>query len=137
MDAKTSSLTELTATVAAAFLRNNTVAAGDVSAVISAVYSAFATLGQPQPSAVPDRPTPAVPIKKSVTPDYIVCLEDGKKMKLLKRHLASTYNMTPDDYRARWGLPPEYPMVAPSYAARRSSLAKATGLGRNGGRGKR
>jgi predicted transcriptional regulator len=73
---------------------------------------------------------PAVPIRKSVTPDYIVCLEDGKKLKMLKRHLSSTYNLTPDGYRAKWGLPPDYPMTAPTYAAQRSSLAKSAGLGR-------
>ena len=78
----------------------------------------------------PKRPEPAVPVKKSVFPDYIVCLEDGKKMKLLKRHLQTAYNMTPQEYRERWGLPPEYPMVAPGYAERRSAIAKSVGLGK-------
>jgi predicted transcriptional regulator len=78
----------------------------------------------------PEKPTPAVPVKRSVFPDYIVCLEDGKKLKMLKRHLQSAYGMTPDEYRARWGLPPDYPMVAPDYAAVRSALAREIGLGR-------
>jgi predicted transcriptional regulator len=76
-----------------------------------------------------EKPTPAVPIKKSVTPDYLICLEDGKKLKMLKRHLKTVYNMTPDDYREKWGLPADYPMVAPNYAKRRSQLAKEIGLG--------
>ena len=86
--------------------------------------------------AEPDRLRPAVPVKKSVTPEYIVCLEDGKKLKMLKRHLKTAYDMTPDEYRARWGLPADYPMVAPNYAQRRSQLAKKIGLG-TGARGKR
>jgi predicted transcriptional regulator len=77
---------------------------------------------------------PAVPVRKSVTPDYLICLEDGKKLKMLKRHLRSTYNLTPDEYRAKWGLPPDYPMVAPNYAEQRSAFAKRIGLGRTGSR---
>lgn len=83
------------------------------------------------PVVEPSRPEPAVPVKKSVFPDYIICLEDGKKMKLLKRHLQTAYNMTPQEYRERWGLPPEYPMVAPAYAERRSEIAKSVGLGKS------
>ena len=87
------------------------------------------------PTADAERPKPAVPIKKSIQPDYIVCLEDGKELKMLKRHLKTAYDMTPDEYRARWDLPPDYPMVAPNYAKRRSQLAKQIGLG-TGGRGR-
>ena len=124
-------LTNLTAEIVAAFVSNNTVAVSDLPNAINAVRSALTGLGQPSASAQPaEKPTPAVPIRKSVTPDYIVCLEDGKKLKMLKRYLRSTYNMSPDEYRARWGLPPEYPMVAPNYASARSEMAKSIGLGR-------
>jgi predicted transcriptional regulator len=102
--------------------------------VINTVYSSLTGLnGQPREVAA-EPLKPAVPIRKSVTPEYIVCLEDGKKLKMLKRHLRSTYNMSPDEYRARWGLPPDYPMVAPNYAAQRSEFAKRIGLGRSSGR---
>jgi|SRR5579859_4500813 len=115
--------------VIASYLKKNPVAASELPNVIATVYSAFTA-----PQAVPtepviERPEPAVPIKRSVTPDYIVCLEDGKQLKMLKRHLATSYNLTPDEYRARWGLPPDYPMVAPNYATQRSALAKQIGLG--------
>ena len=128
-------ITDLTADIVAAYLRTHTVAVGDVAAVIAVVHDTLRGLGQPSaaPSAA-DRPTPAVPIRRSVTPDHIVCLEDGKKLTMLKRHLRSVYNMTPDEYRARWGLPPEYPMVAPNYTAARSEMAKSLGLGRKGRR---
>jgi predicted transcriptional regulator len=82
------------------------------------------------PEVKPEAPRPAVSVKRSVTPEFIICLEDGKKLKMLKRHLRTTYNMTPDDYRVKWGLPPDYPMVAPNYAAQRSEFAKKIGLGR-------
>lgn len=95
--------------------------------------TALRNLGEPQAPATEERPQPAVPIRKSVTPDYIICLEDGKRFKSLKRHLATYYRLTPDQYRARWELPSDYPMVAPNYAATRSALAKANGLGRKGG----
>ncbi|MBN8095814.1 MucR family transcriptional regulator, partial [Vibrio vulnificus] len=85
--------------------------------------------GTPPAKQEPERPVPAVPIKKSITPEYLICLEDGKRLKMLKRHLQTAYNMTPDQYRERWGLPPDYPMVAPNYAKHRSSLAKKIGLG--------
>ncbi|KAA0678216.1 MucR family transcriptional regulator [Azospirillum brasilense] len=135
MTDKAPDLTALTATISAAYFENNNVSLQDVPSVINAVYAAFAALGQaPQPAA--ERLIPAVPIRKSVTPDYIVCLEDGKQLKMLKRHLQSTYGLTPEEYRAKWGLPPEYPMVAPNYAAQRSDLAKQIGLGRSAGRGK-
>ncbi|NUB11904.1 transcriptional regulator [Azospirillum brasilense] len=126
-------LTALTATISAAYFENNNVSLQDVPSVINAVYAAFTALGQAQQPAA-ERLIPAVPIRKSVTPDYIVCLEDGKQLKMLKRHLQSTYGLTPEEYRAKWGLPPEYPMVAPNYAAQRSNLAKQIGLGRSAGR---
>ncbi len=136
MTDEASDLTALTATITAAYFEKNNVSLHDVASVITAVHDALATLGQPQRPAEQQRPAPAVPIRKSVTPDHIVCLEDGKKLKMLKRHLQSTYGMSPDEYRARWGLPADYPMVAPNYAATRSNLAKAAGLGRNPGTGR-
>ena len=120
----------LTAKIVAAFLSNNAVTIADLPGVIQSVHRALSGVAAPEPTAVADKPVPAVSIKKSVTPDYIVCLEDGKKLKMLKRHLSSTYNLTPDEYRTKWGLPPDYPMVAPSYAAQRSAFAKSAGLGR-------
>src|SRR5271167_2512747 len=115
--------------VIASYLKKNPVAASDLPNVIATVYGAF-TAPQASPvEAVVERPEPAVPVKRSVTPDYIICLEDGKQLKMLKRHLATSYNLTPDEYRARWGLSPDYPMVAPNYATQRSALAKQIGLG--------
>ncbi len=116
-----------TAQIVSAHVSNNTVAPDALPALIRDVYRTLAGIGQ-EP-AVPERPQPAVPIKKSVFPDYIVCLEDGKQLKMLRRHLKTAYGMTPDQYRERWGLPPDYPMVAPRYAQHRSSLAKKIGLG--------
>ncbi len=119
-------LLELTAKIVAAHLSGNSVPPGDLPAVIGGVYDALAGAGvEPAPP-----PEPAVPVKKSVTPNYLVCLEDGKKLKMLKRHLRTAYNMSPDDYRARWGLASDYPMVASAYAKQRSELAKKIGLGR-------
>lgn len=117
---------KMTADVVAAYVGNNTLAAGEVPSVINTVFGSFRSLE----GGAEAKPTPAVPVRKSVTRDHIVCLEDGKKLKMLKRHLRSTYNMTPEEYRARWGLPPDYPMVAPSYAEERSQFAKKIGLGR-------
>ena len=128
-------LMELTAEIVASYVSNNTVASADLPTVIQDVYRTMTTLGSQ--TAQPERPKPVVSVKKSITPDYIVCLEDGKKLKMLKRHLKTAYNMTPEDYRERWGLPADYPMVAPNYAKHRSSLAKKIGLGtkpRSGGR---
>ncbi|WP_437365265.1 MucR family transcriptional regulator [Inquilinus limosus] len=119
----------LTVQIVSAHVAHNNVAQGDLPALIAQVYGALSGLGKAAEPAAPARPEPAVPIRKSVTPDYIVCLEDGKKLKMLKRHLSSAYNMTPDQYRERWGLPADYPMVAPGYAEQRSKLAKAIGLG--------
>lgn len=121
-------LLELTAEIVSAHASNNTVAAADLPQVIKDVYATMATLGSDAQPA--ERPKPAVPVKKSVTPDYIVCLEDGKQLKMLKRHLKTAYDMSPEEYKERWGLPADYPMVAPNYAKRRSTLAKQIGLGR-------
>ncbi len=130
-------LLELTAEIVSAHASNNAVASGDLPQVIKDVYATLSTLG----SAAPDvgKPTPAVSVKKSITPDYLICLEDGKKLKMLKRHLKTAYNMSPEEYRERWGLAADYPMVAPNYAKKRSSLAKKIGLGRKPGaaRGRR
>jgi predicted transcriptional regulator len=116
--------------VVAAYLSNNAVATSQISEIIHDVFNSLATLdGEPVEEPV-EAPKPATTIRKSVTPDYIVCLEDGKKLKMLKRHLRTTYNMTPEEYRAKWNLPLDYPMVAPNYAQQRSDFAKRIGLGR-------
>ena len=117
----------LTAQIVSAHVSNNSVTPDALSALIQDVYRTLSGVGK-EPAA-PDKPQPAVPVKKSVFPDHIVCLEDGKKLKMLKRHLKTAYNMTPEQYRERWGLPQDYPMVAPNYARHRSSLAKKIGLG--------
>lgn len=121
-----------TAQVVSAWLSHNTCQPGDIPALIASVHAAFSGLsGGAAPVAAPaPKQEPAVPIKKSVFPDHIVCLEDGKEMKMLKRHLMTAYGMSPEQYRAKWGLPADYPMVAPEYAKKRSSLAKDAGLGR-------
>ena len=118
----------LTAEIVAAHVSNNTVSVEELPTLINQVYRSLSSIGQPT-ELVLEKPQPAVPIKKSVFPDYIVCLEDGKRLKMLKRHLKTAYNMTPEEYRERWNLPPDYPMVAPNYARHRSSLAKKIGLG--------
>ncbi|HWX47611.1 MAG TPA: MucR family transcriptional regulator [Roseomonas sp.] len=121
----------LTAQIVAAHVSNNSVPLADVPTLIEQVHRTLSGLGT-APVAVPapvERPQPAVPVKKSVHDDYLICLEDGKKLKMLKRHLKTAYDMTPEQYRERWGLPPDYPMVAPNYARHRSSLAKKIGLG--------
>lgn len=120
----------LTSEIVASYLSANTVPASDIPALIDRVYKSLANVGAPGGGMSADRPQPAVSIKKSVTPEYIVCLEDGKKLKMLKRHLKSAYNLTPEAYRERWGLPSDYPMVAPNYAEKRSKLAKSIGLGK-------
>lgn len=129
-------LVTLTADIVAAHVSNNSVAVADVATLISNVHSALAALGgaASAPEVVLE---PAVPIRNSVKRDYIVCLDDGKKLKMLKRHLMTHYGMTPDDYRAKWGLPADYPMVAPAYAEQRRDLAKAIGLGRAPGSGRK
>jgi len=118
---------ELTTEIVASYVSNNTVSIGELPTVILEVYKTLTGLGTQ--AAQPERPKPAVAIKKSVTPDFIICLEDGKQLKMLKRHLKTAYNMSPEEYRERWGLPADYPMVAPSYAKHRSALAKKIGLG--------
>ena len=123
----------LTAQIVAAHVSHNPVPTQGLPLLIQEVYKTLAGMGKE--AALPDRPQPAVPARKSVFDDYIVCLEDGKKLKMLKRHLKTAYNMTPDQYRERWGLPPDYPMVAPNYAKHRSSLAKQSGLGTTRRRG--
>jgi predicted transcriptional regulator len=123
------SLIELAADVVSAYVSNNSISASDLPGLIGEVYNALSRVGS-APAAAPVEPTkPAVNPKKSITPDYIVCLEDGKKFKSLKRHLSTMYSMTPEQYREKWGLPADYPMVAPNYAAARSRLAKEMGLG--------
>lgn len=131
-------LLKLTSEIVAAHVSNNIVAKADLPGLIETVYKSLGHLGGDLAFTC-DRPQPAVPIKKSVHPDYIICLEDGKKLKMLKRHLKSAYNMTPEEYRERWKLPADYPMVAPNYAQKRSDLAKDIGLGTspNSGRKKK
>jgi predicted transcriptional regulator len=119
----------LTAEIVSAHVANNAIGQNDVSDLIQSVFGKLTELASGDEAASVEL-TPAVPIKKSVTDDYIICLEDGKKLKMLKRHLMTAYNMTPEEYRAKWGLKPDYPMVAPNYAAKRQELAKKIGLGR-------
>jgi predicted transcriptional regulator len=127
-------LLRMTAEVVSAYVSNNTLPTGQLADVIQAVYNSLRGLDG-QVIETPTEPLkPAVPVRKSVTPEYLVCLEDGKKLKMLKRHLRSTYNLTPDEYRTKWGLAPDYPMVAPKYAEQRSEFAKKIGLGRGTGR---
>ena len=120
---------ELTANIVSAYVSNNSVSSAEIPNLIGQVYSALKRVAGGQVSALAEPGKPAVPIKRSVTAEYIVCLEDGLKFKSLKRHLRTRYNMTPDQYREKWGLPPDYSMVAPNYAAARSQLAKQMGLG--------
>ena len=119
----------LTAEIVSAFVSNNSVPASDIPTLINQVHSALVRVSSGVHAASGEPPRPAVAVKKSVTPEYIVCLEDGKKFKSLKRHLRTQYNMTPEQYREKWALPVDYPMVAPNYAAARSKLAKDMGLG--------
>lgn len=126
-----SEILTLTTDIVISHVSHNKVAVDDLPGLISRVYDTLANIGAAPAKSVPGKATkPAVPVKKSVTPEYIVCLEDGKKFKMLKRHLRTSYNLTPDEYRERWGLPSSYPMVAPKYAAARRALAKKIGLGR-------
>lgn len=130
-----SELLALTAEIVAAHVSNNRLEAAELPALIRQVYGTLAGIdGNGAPAAnnnkAAERPAPAVAVKKSVLPDYIICLEDGKKLKMLKRHLMSHYGLTPEQYRERWGLPADYPMVAPNYALQRQALAKKIGLGR-------
>src|SRR5271166_4462995 len=122
-----SELLALTADIVASHVANNRIDGNELPQLIRQVFATLSSIGEG--SAAPERPQPSVPIKKSITPEFIICLEDGKKLKMLKRHLKTSYNMTPEEYRERWGLPADYPMVAPNYARHRSSLAKKIGLG--------
>jgi len=122
----------LTAEMVAAYVSNNVVAMTELPAVIATIHAAIRQATQPQAAPAPESeaPVPAVSVRKSVHPDFIICLEDGKKLKMLKRHLMTRYGMTPEDYRARWSLPRDYPMVAPNYAKSRADTARRLGLGR-------
>ena len=122
-------LLALTAEIVASHVSNNAVAVDELPNLITQVFKTLNDLGEKGAVAV-EAPEPVVPIKKSITPDFLICLEDGKKLKMLKRHLKTRYNMTPDEYRERWNLPADYPMVAPNYARQRRDLAKKIGLGR-------
>lgn len=123
-------LLRLGAEIVAAYVSRNAVSAEAVPDIIRTVHQTLENITRGEPAVAEERPKPAVPVSRSVQHDYIVCLEDGKKLKMLKRYLRSRYNMSPDEYRRRWGLPADYPMVAPAYAARRSDFAKQIGLGR-------
>jgi len=120
---------ELAADIVSAYVSNNSVSANDLAALISDVHAALQRVGAGEVEVVVEPLKPAVPLKKSISPDFLICLEDGKKFKSLKRHLRTQYNLTPEQYREKWGLPADYPMVAPNYAAARSELAKQMGLG--------
>ena len=128
-DKSSSNYIELTADIVSAYVSNNAVAAGDISSLISQVHAALLRVSNGQSEVVSETLKPAIAVKKSITPDHLICLEDGKKFKSLKRHLRTQYNMTPEHYREKWGLPADYPMVAPNYAEARSQLAKQMGLG--------
>lgn len=127
-DIERETLLELTSDIVSSYVSNNAVALEEISPLINQVFKSLSNAGV-EGLSIEDRPQPAVPIKRSITPDHLICLEDGKKLKMLKRHLKTAYNMTPDQYRERWGLPADYPMVAPNYAEKRSKLAKDIGLG--------
>jgi predicted transcriptional regulator len=129
-DSQDAELIELSSEIVAAYVGHNALSPTDLPKLIGEVYAALKGLGAaPQPSEA-EAPKPSVPVRRSVTPDYLICLEDGKKFKSLKRHLMTHHSLTPQQYRERWGLPSDYPMVAPNYSATRSSLAKSSGLGR-------
>jgi predicted transcriptional regulator len=133
--AEQDNLIELTAEIVSAFVSNNSINSGDLSGLIGDVHAALKrTANGVAPEPEPEPLKPAVSIRKSITPDYIICLEDGKRFKSLKRHLRTHYDLTPEEYREKWGLPSDYPMVAPNYAKARSNLAKQMGLGQKRGR---
>ncbi|HEY1414415.1 MAG TPA: MucR family transcriptional regulator [Caulobacteraceae bacterium] len=123
---------EMTAEIVAAYVENNNISTSDLPALIQSVHRALASVAAGGEAVEPAPKEPAVPVRRSITQDYLICLEDGRKFKSLKRHLRTKYNMSPEDYRAKWGLPKDYPMVAPSYAKARSDLAKQMGLGQGG-----
>jgi predicted transcriptional regulator len=128
-DLKHPNLIDLAADIVSAYVSKNSVPQADLPALIHSIHTALSKATQGATETSKEELTPAVPIKKSITPDYMICLDDGKKFKSLKRHLRTAYNLTPDQYRARWNLPSDYPMVAPNYAQARSALARSMGLG--------
>lgn len=125
-------LLEMTADIVSAYVSNNNVQAVEVPALISSIHAALIQVSNGAVEPEPEVKDPAVPVRKSITPDFLICLEDGRKFKSLKRHLRTKYNMSPEEYRAKWGLAKDYPMVAPNYAKARSDLAKSMGLGQGG-----
>lgn len=131
VDEKTE-LLEMTADIVSAYVGNNTVAASELPGLIASIHAALSQVSSDVVEAPPEPKEPAVPVRKSITPDYLICLEDGRKFKSLKRHLRTRYDMSPEEYRAKWSLPKDYPMVAPNYAKARSDLAKQMGLGQGG-----
>jgi predicted transcriptional regulator len=131
MDDK-SEIIEMTADIVSAYVGNNSVSAGELPSLIQSVHRALASVSSGAEAVEATPKEPAVPVKRSITPDHLICLEDGRKFKSLKRHLRTKYNMSPEDYRAKWGLAKDYPMVAPNYAKARSDLAKQMGLGQGG-----
>lgn len=124
---------EMAVRIVSAYVGNNPVSAEQVPQVINTVYASLKEMDGTSPSSSAEPQKPAVPIRRSITPDYLICLEDGKKLKMLKRHLRAVYGISPEEYRAKWGLPADYPMVAPNYAKQRSAFAKQIGLGRKKG----
>ncbi|WP_428832925.1 MucR family transcriptional regulator [Pseudaminobacter soli (ex Li et al. 2025)] len=123
-------LVRLTSDVVSAYISNNAIPAASLPGLIAEIHASLSKLGRESVAPADEAPKPAISVKKSVTDDYLICLEDGKQFRSLKRHLTTHYNLTPDEYRAKWGLPADYPMVAPTYAAARSTLAKKMGLGK-------
>ena len=130
MSKSSASVLHMASEIVSAYVSHNALPAAHIPELIQTVYKSLSDMEQSQGDATKEPLKPAVPIRRSITPEHIICLEDGKKLKMLKRHLRTTYNMTPDDYRKKWGLAPDYPMVAPNYAAQRSDFAKRIGLGR-------
>lgn len=129
--AKADDLLKLASDIVAAYVSNNPIAISEIPGMIKSVHATLGGLSSGSPSDVPTTQKPAVPVKKSITAEYVICLEDGKKLKMLKRYLRSRYGLSPEEYRSKWGLPADYPMVAPNYAAQRSEFAKKIGLGRS------
>lgn len=130
MSKSSPSVLHMASEIVSAYVSHNALPAAHIPELIQTIYKSLSDMEQSQGDAAKEPLKPAVPIRRSITPEHITCLEDGKKLKMLKRHLRTTYNMTPDDYRKKWGLPADYPMVAPNYAAQRSDFAKRIGLGR-------
>ncbi|MGD0192480.1 MAG: MucR family transcriptional regulator [Rhizomicrobium sp.] len=128
--AKSDELLKFASDIVAAYVANNPIPVSDIPGMIRSIHATLGGLSGGMPVEGPNSQKPAIPVKKSITPEYIICLEDGKKLKMLKRYLRSRYSLTPEEYRAKWGLPADYPMVAPNYAAQRSEFAKKIGLGR-------